>query len=457
MKHQDILPVKGSPFENCQLNRKKYADVLTSIVSSYSEGFVLAINNKWGTGKTTFVKMWEQQLKDSDFQTIYFNAWENDFEDNALAAIMGELKTITEVADKEDFKNILKKAAVIGKNVIPQLVANFVLKQTGMGDLKEFSENVSKGFIESFENDVDEYAKKKETIKDFRTELENFIKKKTSDKPLVFIVDELDRCRPDYAVSILEQIKHFFSVKGIVFVLSIDKEQLENAVRGVYGTDLINAEEYLRRFIDLEYSIPEPDKNKFCDYLFDYFKFNEFFTNQKREQMNSFKEIMKLLLNNPSISLRQQEKLLAHTRLSLKLFPQNKTFYPTLFFFLNYIRLFKKQMFDEIRDKKYNIDTLQKQYSSIFNNIEENGIYRIIELEACLVYFYNSSKSDHYKDNIMEDTRGHNSDLIVYSKIDPNKNRHFHTYIYDLLRSEDRNVKITEFLDKIDLLEDIKM
>ena len=87
------------------------------------------------------------------------------------------------------------------------------------------------------------------------------------DKPIIFIIDELDRCRPSYAVELLEQVKHFFSVSGIVFVLSIDKVQLGHAVRGVYGNDRINADEYLRRFIDIEYSIPVPDKNYFEIFL----------------------------------------------------------------------------------------------------------------------------------------------------------------------------------------------
>ena len=59
IKHLDLTADidKDNPFNNCKLDRKKYAEVLTNIVSSYSDGFVLAINNKWGTGKTTFVKM----------------------------------------------------------------------------------------------------------------------------------------------------------------------------------------------------------------------------------------------------------------------------------------------------------------------------------------------------------------------------------------------------------------
>lgn len=83
-------------------------------------------------------------------------------------------------------------------------------------------------------------------------------------------------------MEVLERIKHFFSIKGIVFVLSIDKEQLCNSIRGHYGSDRINAEEYLRRFIDVEYKLPQPDINSYCKYLYDYFDFKDFFNQDER-------------------------------------------------------------------------------------------------------------------------------------------------------------------------------
>src|SRR5690554_3950746 len=94
IKHSELEIPEVNPFEHCKLNRKQYASILTDIVSIYSDGFVLAINNEWGTGKTTFVKMWQQYLKNKDFQTVYFNAWENDFDRNPLIAILSELKTL---------------------------------------------------------------------------------------------------------------------------------------------------------------------------------------------------------------------------------------------------------------------------------------------------------------------------------------------------------------------------
>lgn len=78
MKHQDIHIEKKDPFANCKLDRGKYAHILSTVVNSDATGFVLAINGKWGTGKTTFVKMWKQLLENNGHKTIYFNAWEND-------------------------------------------------------------------------------------------------------------------------------------------------------------------------------------------------------------------------------------------------------------------------------------------------------------------------------------------------------------------------------------------
>ena len=60
-------------------------------------------------------------------------------------------------------------------------------------------------------------------------------------KKLVFLIDELDRCRPTYAVETIEKIKHLFSVPGIIWVLVMNKEQIESSIQKVYGT--INSKE----------------------------------------------------------------------------------------------------------------------------------------------------------------------------------------------------------------------
>jgi hypothetical protein len=401
IKHNEIVDIEAfKPFDKCQLDRKKYADVLTNIVSTYADGFVLAINNKWGTGKTTFIRMWEQDLRDQEFKTVLFNAWENDFENNALTALMGELKTLTKKDEvNPNFESALKNAAVFTKNLAPVLVKAIVKKYMG-ASYEDLAEGVANSIGDIFEKDVNEYADKKKSIKDFRKSLSKFIADTWDGKPVVFIIDELDRCRPDYAVSILEQIKHFFSIPNIVFVLSIDKEQLGHAVRGVYGSESIDANEYLRRFIDIEYSIPEPDVEKYVKYLYNYYGFDEFFKkpsrvslhNQSYEIKNEIEDFIKLstiLFKHNNLTLRQIDKIFSKARLSLKTFKTNYYVMPELFVFLIFMKSNDYTLYNELLFRSIKIEELIENFSAFFklpNTENENNI--IVKLEANLFYFY---------------------------------------------------------------------
>ncbi len=468
IKHNEIEIIAGSPFANCQLDRRQYANVLTSIVSTYADGFVLAINNKWGTGKTTFVKMWEQDLKDKKYQTVYFNAWENDFENNPLTALMGELKTLTKKSTEPEFKTVLKNAAVLSKHILPMVAKAIADRYVDTKGITEAIENITKGVTDIFENEVNEYAEKKKGIAEFRTSLSKFIADTNNGKPLIFIVDELDRCRPDYAVAILEQIKHFFSVSNIVFVLSIDKVQLGNAVRGVYGSEQIDAEEYLRRFIDVEYSIPEPDSEIYSNYLYNYFGFDEFFKSDFRrthQELNydntEFIKISKILFKNSTISLRQQEKIFAHARLVLRSFQENNYVFPSIFLFLIYIKIINIDFYDKIRQKKLTIKELQVEFFNFikYKNTDENGREFII-LEAYLVHYYNNYISTYYNKNKLysnEDNTGRNT-LLITSLTDATPG---HTVFLQILENMSRrfnggDLDIGYLLNKIDLTEAIK-
>lgn len=375
IRHTEIEIESGNPFGNCKLDREKYSRVLTNIVNEYPEGFVLAINNKWGTGKTTFIKMWEQSLKDNEHKTIYFNAWENDFENNPLVALMGELKTLTKESIDPKFQSVLKKAAILSKHVIPILAQAVADRYIDTNEIKQAIVDATKGLADVFENDVNEYAAKKKSIGDFRKSLSHFIANTNEGKPLVFIIDELDRCRPNYAVSIWEQIKHFFTVSNIVFVLSIDKEQLGNAVRGVYGSDRIDADEYLKRFIEIEYSIPEPERGTFHKYLYSFFEFDDFLEKEARKKnrellsdKKDFLKVSNILFSDSSINLRQQEKIFSHARLSLRSFTDNMYLIPEVFLFLIYIKVIHEKLYSDIVIKRLTTNELQNDFYAIIKN-----------------------------------------------------------------------------------------
>lgn len=465
IKHQELeIPIEN-PFNHCKLGREAYARILTDIINIYVDGFVLGINNEWGTGKTTFVKMWQQQLKNEGFQTIYFNAWENDFDNNPLVALMSELETLINAKNKKVFKSVLKKGAVLIKNIAPALAKSLIKKY--VVDVNEITveaiENITKASTEILEEEIKEFSSKKKTIDEFRKELEKFIEQTGSTNPLVFIIDELDRCRPNYAVEILEQIKHFFSVTGIVFVLSIDKKHLASAVRGFYGSELINTDEYLRRFIDLEYSIPQPSEKIFSEYLFDYYSFNEFFSSTERQQYKEFQsdaqlllKVAELLFKKSNANLRQQEKIFGQTRLILKAFYPNQYIFSHLLFILIYLKTMQSEVYLKIERNTFSIPELSKVFEDIIPSDSEN-LYdlNVIYVEALLLHFYNNNQKHQKRMKLFEADEHNNVVSPIRSKFEDKKTtlggcfRHIsQQWNYD-------DMSLKYLLDKINLVDPI--
>lgn len=398
LKHHDLEIPKKDPFANCKLDRKQYALVLTDIVNTYADGFVLAINNEWGAGKTTFVKMLKQHLVDEGFETIYFNAWENDFDKNPLVALMSEMAVLAESTETEEvFKSVVEKGAVLMKNVAPAILKAIAKRYVDTDAIIDAIENTTEGVTEIFEDEIKLYANKKKTIVEFRKELEKFVDQANSDKPLVFMIDELDRCRPDYAVELLEQVKHFFSVPGIVFVLSIDKNHLSSSIKGVYGSEQINTEEYLRRFIDLEYSIPYPSIGNYCRYLYDYYSFDDFFKSERRKKIdvfrddgNSFIQAANLIFTNSNATLRQQEKIFGQTRLVLSTFPANEYVFPFLIQVLVFLKTMKPEIFKKIVSASLSIQELIDEFSKLFPEMNDRSSPNLTYLVAQFAHFYNN-------------------------------------------------------------------
>jgi hypothetical protein len=455
-----------APFTNCKLGREPYAQVLTDIVRTNSEGFVLAIDNKWGAGKTTFVTMWRHMLENENngFKTLYFNAWENDFENNPFVAITAELKELLKNESSETFKEVVKKGNEIAKAAIPSIVKTFV-KRYGGEDLAEIIEKTSEGVFEAFQEDIDSYVKRKQSIKDFHKELQNYINENSNGKPIVFIIDELDRCRPDYAVSVLENVKHLFSVNGIVFVLAIDKEQLGHAICGAYGSDNIDSNEYLRRFIDVEYTLPEPPIKNYIEYLIETCKLSDFFNldfrikhREMQRDKTEFIEYSKFLFELKKPTLRQQEKIFSHTGIVLRSFNSNAFIIPELLVFLIYVKLFHKNFYFRIVNRELtHQELLDETHKILDGNLRKESLnnYRI-SIEAMLVCYYNHYLE--YENQIRLRLSDDSEELSIQSRFDKSEGqssfRHF-------IKTENNNfhrsdIPIDYLLKKIDLVEPLK-
>lgn len=171
---------------------------------------------------------------------------------------------------------------------------------------------------------MSEYQSKKDNLVSFKNQLSEFVASEANEKPVFFFIDELDRCNPHYAVKLLERVKHLFEVPNIIFVLAVNINQLQYAVQGFYGSSNIDGKEYLRRFIDIEYTLPAPNMEEYCKYLFDAYDFGIFFNHESRMWNRDFQSEEQFFNNISSditvasnISLRTANKIFAYTRLKV--------------------------------------------------------------------------------------------------------------------------------------------
>jgi Cdc6-like AAA superfamily ATPase len=414
-RHKDLYINPDNPFESCKLNRKQNAVILTQVVQKYRDGFVLAINNPWGAGKTTFVQMWRQHLENEHFRTVYFNAWENDLGNAIFPALLSELESIDrtqkdgEVQHDPTFADVLDKAAPIAKSMMPAMAKILFERFAGKGAWTDLAEAFGEGAGEVLENSIKEYKEQKEGLTAFKESLTEFVKTYTSiGKPVIFIIDELDRCRPDYAVSVLEHIKHLFSIPNVVFVLSIDKVQLCHAIRGAYGSENFDSNEYLRRFIDLEYRLPEPDYISFAAYLFDYFGLKERNPNESSDYdyfgKDEFVDCFSRLMQSVNATLRQQEKIFARMKVIESASVHRQHYFQMVSFIICFIEEFYHDIYVDIRIRKLGInDFITKLGDIIFQNRFNNSAsnYHVHTVAILLVSYHPYSGKNHQSNDVI--------------------------------------------------------
>lgn len=348
-----------SPFANDKLGRKESADALTQFVVSSMGPMVICIDAPWGEGKTTFLRMWEQDLKNQGIPALYFNAWENDFSDEALISLIGEIgssiKVLSRLGDKtkavEYYDNAKKFGASLIKNGIPALAK---LATAGALDFDNVTEQALSGLAESVAKEqIEKYENSKKTLKSFRESLSGLALSMSAEenpKPLIIIIDELDRCRPNFSIEILEKAKHFFNVPNIVFVLGADKVQLGNSMAAIYGQGL-DVNGYLRRFIDFDYLLPPPDKGVFVKAIFDRFGFDKYFSGkihseqayEGEQALTMFSELFELF----HLTLREQTHCCSLLSLSIRTTPIDHKLYPIFLCFLIVLKVKRPQIYRE--------------------------------------------------------------------------------------------------------------
>lgn len=288
-----IHPTYRWPEED-KLNRKKDADILLRFVegklkqralAGLSRSYVLNLDSQWGSGKTFFLKNLKEQIAAKGQIAVYVDAWQDDHSDDPFIAVVSGIE--------EELKRVLQDnnaLSGVGKAVLP--VARSALKVVGTGlksgmfhyvkkqigreafeklgelfssdegtnDIETHKETILKATVSAVDAAgtalFSRFTAAKQARASFKVNLENLTKElaqhDTVNVPVFVLIDELDRCRPSYAVELLEEVKHLFYVENMVFILATDTEQLAHAVSGVYGSGF-DGRRYLSRFIDRTY------------------------------------------------------------------------------------------------------------------------------------------------------------------------------------------------------------
>ena len=308
---------RDDPWSDDVLDRAEVAKLLTNIVHGQRAPFVISLDGRWGTGKTFLLKRWQQDLQNHGFEAIYFNAWEDDFSVDPLLAIIGQLS--------EHF----------GDGVLQQITSR-VARAAGRILVHRVTGASVEGLKpESLLEDYREQRKTKTSVRERLTELATSVSENKG-LPLVFIIDELDRCRPHFALELLERVKHIFDVPNIVSVFGINRAELMKSLQSIYGE--IDAGTYLRRFFDMEFILPDVDPAPFCEYLATRFGLHSFLATL-RPNMHFYLDddgdsLVPAVLGRMGLALRDMDYCLRLLAMASTNREANAHVYPELFVLL---------------------------------------------------------------------------------------------------------------------------
>lgn len=242
-----------------EFQREKVAEKVIQLLTSEINLSPMIIDGDWGTGKTEFCHKLINKFSTihSNYRLLYVDAFQADHADNPLMTILSAVMTL--LPDGGEKSTLLQKALPViryGLATTGKAVVSHVLKQ----NVDDIAEGLEKSLQDAADKAIDasvkallkDHEKAQANLKALQKTLEGIAKV----SPIVIFIDELDRCRPDFAVQMLEVIKHTVNVDGLQFVLVTNTQQLKAAINHRYGHQ-VNAQRYLDKFLKFSFCLPE--------------------------------------------------------------------------------------------------------------------------------------------------------------------------------------------------------
>lgn len=289
-----------SPFEHDKLNRQEQVEALCRVLCGVEGHAVVSLDAPWGAGKSAFVKMCSAHLRSEevqqDVQVVEFNAWRQNHTGNPLVDLVSAISDQIGSSKVEELKSTAGKLAKhllrVGSRGVIEL------------DLLEDDTPAIFASWTAIEEEIQSFAKRLAAV---AAEAEG---------PLVVIVDELDRCRPSYALELLDTVRHLFAADGVMVILAINRAELIHSVESVYGPDF-RADRYLRRFSDLHISLPAPADKDLADFLDGLLEATGLAVRFTASEGTYSGVMLQLVAKAPGSGLRDVEQAVHHTVVAL--------------------------------------------------------------------------------------------------------------------------------------------
>ena len=408
LKIAEPVPDINNPFGDDKLGRADLSKALTEMISDVEEPLVVALDGAWGTGKTLLLDRWVREYGAGALSekgspcVVSFNAWQDDDVDDPLLAVVGQLhrylharaNVLKDAKVKED---LCSKVTRVGESVAR--IASKGIRVVSSSLAEKIGVDVA-ALVDVFSNfqarRVEAYADVIQARADLKARMMSLaaLVHSTTGRPLVVVVDDLDRCKPMFAIALLERIKHLFNVPHVVFVLGVDIAQLSKALQGIYG-DGFDAKNYLYRLLDIELHLPAPKIEPFVNHLISLYKIDAFLRavgmarKSPAEQIDStikeFSSVAEYLSRRMNFSLRIIERLMREVSLIQRLHPTQNVVDATLILLCIVLRNSSLEIYgDFIKgsvEPKIILDSLIRNKPGPSNSIESAEHHL-----ACVVY-----------------------------------------------------------------------
>ena len=323
IKPNDIDVPRDNPFQYDTLDRKESVKILARLIASMEGPAVLGIDADWGNGKTTFLRMLQRFLENGAVPVVSFNAWESDYVSDPFTAIateltdrLGKRADATDQKARDRIEAGLQRAKAVIRARTPAIVQSLLAALPVVG--KPLGEIVD-GLRDSYVDErVSAYRDARKSVEEFKVALQDIADAVSADREhalLVVIIDELDRCRPSYAVELLEVAKHLFSVDGVVFVIAVNRGELAHSVQALYGSGF-DARGYLGRFFDVDFRLPDPDRSRFVKELIEAVGIRAYLGRAADRsgagELSTLESLLACFFGEPVVSLRTAARAIHH-------------------------------------------------------------------------------------------------------------------------------------------------